>query len=1156
MPHCRFATANRGGKLMPKLTEHQQQAVQSIDKHVLVSAGAGCGKTMVLVERYLEVLRRHPDAGVFDIIAVTFTRKAAEEMRSRLKARLREMLAQCSEHEQERQRWSRLLADVDRARIGTIHSLCESILKSHPAEAGVDPQFEVLDDLTRAELLQQCVDQAFRSLIEEAHASSALLLEYPIERLQEWVIQQLISVPQYKSARAALGGPQLENLRPLALSVVQQGRDLLVAGLSENAELRGAREFITNNPFGDSADKKNTLEQTRRDTLVSLEAFFRAAAANDGKTMAASLIALAAIPSPRNAGGAAGKPLRDAIKIVREAAAAFAEDCPLELTAQDDQAFEMLTCLLSLIDAALANFENAKKQAQKLDYNDLITKTHTLITAADSVARKQLSANTKAVLVDEFQDTNRSQAELLSNLCGDSARLFLIGDDKQSIYKFQGADVSTFNEWKSKINEQTHGLTGSAQLLDLSFSFRSHPAIVDFINRFFHFHFPVASGAQAAHRASHQALTPARQEAPDSSHVELVFYDALSGEGEKRDAEKARAVEARAIAAWILEKVGAQAPVLCKTSGELKPINFGDFAILVQANGDFSVIETALAAANIPFVTFAGGGFLDRQEILDIQNLLRWLSNPTDDHALLAVLRSPFFSINDGIIYKLFLDGAGSLWQRLQSTVKNGDEEFACLIRPVALLRQLLQDSHGTRVSDLVRTAIMITGFDISLLAVPNGRQKSRNAWKMAWLAGQYNHLTLTQFVQALDTMRDIGAGKQTDAPLSAENAVKLMTIHKSKGLEFSAVILPVLGRKIHLGTPKLLVHRQFGIALDTSRSKDDPRPSYYRAASLLNAEMDSQEKKRLLYVAMTRARDWLVMFAEQNTRSDVSFRLWLREALGLQEPEASARAGLVEGEHYTTRYVDETSVAEWAAAGTDFGGTVMSDAELQALSAEIGFDLISPHSVPEERPASYSHISWSAMTRVTATEESEPHATVLGTLFHAAMQRLVLNGKQDDDTTLDLLAAQELFVSDAKLRIKLVTQCRRFLQTYNHSKLHEMLCVAQRFLPEVGYTTFDEAGGSADKRPDLIFQDNEEHFHVVDFKTDKLEPDELPTKVNEHSAQVLEYAADFQKLTGHKARAWLYFADRGLLEEVTAAGFEVSRGGQLKLPFSVAPAS
>src|SRR4029453_2877915 len=178
----------RGICLMSKLTEQQKRAVQSIESNVLVSAGAGSGKTHVLVERYVEILRKSPHLSATDLIAVTYTKKAAREMRMRVKMRMETLVHEASSGE-EQERWARLRQEVDNARIGTIHSLCESLLKAFPAEAGVDPQFQVLDDLEAAELLDSSIEMALLGAQTDSTSHHELMASYPIDTVKEWVSQ-------------------------------------------------------------------------------------------------------------------------------------------------------------------------------------------------------------------------------------------------------------------------------------------------------------------------------------------------------------------------------------------------------------------------------------------------------------------------------------------------------------------------------------------------------------------------------------------------------------------------------------------------------------------------------------------------------------------------------------------------------------------------------------------------------------------------------------------------------------------------------------------------------------------------------------------------------------------------------------------------------
>lgn len=1144
---------------MPQLTEEQRLASESIDTNVLVSAGAGSGKTMVLVERYLEVLRKHDDATVSDVVAVTFTRKAAEEMRSRLKARLREITGE-AQTEEGRLRWGKLLADVDRARIGTIHSLCESLLKAFPAEAGVDPQFEIVDDLTRAKIIHDCVEAALQGLISEPDDDSLCLLEYPIESIRGWVISRLEQIPQYKEARRLLGDSS-ERLEEQAQNVIRRVRSMALMDLFSDRTLERCFQYLQDNPWPDPDNKLeiaraelcNLLSQlfAIKSQCAGLAEFPDAAAATS-----AELLGLAAeVPSPGNSGGAKGKPLRDVLAEVRGSTKKFVETCPLALNEADLQAFSVLRALVKIVDIAIADYEAKKVELQRLDYNDLIGKTHSLLCSPGSTAAAQFGDKLRAVLVDEFQDTNHIQAAMLSSICRKNGRLFLIGDDKQSIYKFQGADVSTFNEWKSLMKQGTHGLNGDSILLDLSFSFRSHPSIVDFVNRFFQFYFHSDSSVpQAAHRAEHRALVASRADEHDPQRVDIIMYDAMD-EQQKRSAESARLVESRGISAWILEKVGNQCTIYDKALAAERPMSFGDFAVLVQANSDFSRIESALADAGIPYVTYAGSGFLNRQEILDLENMMRWLSCTEDDHALIAILRSPFFGVNDGIIHKVYTEGQSSLWQSLQRACKS--DSYANLRPVVESLRVLFANAEQSTLSDLLRSVVQTTGYDIVCLSLPNGKQKSRNIWKFISFAREYNHMPMSEFLAAMASMRELGVTKQTDAPLNAEDSVKLMTIHKSKGLEFPAVILPVMGRKVHLFSPKLLVHRDFGLAFDTTRSAEDQKPAFFKASLAISNELDAEEKKRLLYVAMTRARDFLAVFIEQGARNETSFRLWVKQALGLDsdsedEGQASKKANLFSSQHYQPRYFDELGVQEWETAGRGLASKFLTSEDVDELSKEIGFDLLQPLSGALQGEVPAKRIHWHRAERVTLpTKDPTLHPTVVGNLFHAVMQHILnSHAVADRDLIARLSTSAGVNAVEPKLREALVERAMKFVSVYESSTLKEMVATATRVLSEINYTVVS-GPNDADKRPDLILQDTNGQWRIIDFKTDHMTAGDVPAKVNAHSHQLLQYVRDFEMISGAKATGWLYFAELGRLEEIQAQSYVIGKKGQLRLPIS-----
>ena len=348
-------------------------------------------------------------------------------------------------------------------------------------------------------------------------------------------------------------------------------------------------------------------------------------------------------------------------------------------------------------------------------------------------------------------------------------------------------------------------------------------------------------------------------------------------------------MEAAAIANWIEEKVLACARY-SKTFGKTRPIAYGDFAILVQQNKDFTAIEEALAACNIPYVTHAGAGYLNRQEIYDIENCLRFLACPQDSHALLGVLRSPIFSISDDVIFALSQEPSASLWTIINQ--EGNLRNYATLKSAVVFLRTLLADSQKLSLSDIVRKIISGTKYDITLMGLPNGRQRSRNLWKFVWLCHQHNEKTIADFIVSINTMRQLNV-KNSDAPVDCPDAVKLMTIHASKGLEFSAVILPVLSSAANDVKGRFLMHPTFGMAFDATRNKDETKPPSFEIARYLEKDMLVAEKKRLFYVAMTRARDYLALFVERGGNSRLSFRLWLNEILAIDAGDELTADGI-----------------------------------------------------------------------------------------------------------------------------------------------------------------------------------------------------------------------------------------------------------------------
>jgi len=1134
---------------MPGLTEQQLIAATSRATRILVSAGAGSGKTHVLVERYIERLKRDANLSVNQLVAVTFTRKAANEMRIRLKTRLRNLLEQCAEDE--RERWSTCLAEIDGAKIGTIHSLCESIIKAFPLDAGVDPQLEVLDDLGQAELLQASIDQAFRQVIAQQLPENELLLEFDLQQIRQWLTLALKSSLQFSEAIAPLQHLGMAEFSAHAQAIMVRSRLRALACLRQNKNWHHAIGVLASSSVQQMTD---TLDQFRLTALQHalcivgaktwppqqvdpskpIDTVNPSCQSNDGNAddLWQSLIELSEL-KPKNTGGnkEQAKATRSAIRCLRELAGDVIKRIPAELSQSDPIAFQFCLKLIALARRAYTIYGAAKRERFTADYNDLIVFALNALKKERSAARSAYNDSVAEILVDEFQDTNRMQSELLGLLAGEQTTLFLIGDDKQSIYKFQGADVSTFNEWKERIAAAADGA-----LLSLSRSFRSHPQVVCFINALFSAVMNDSQAQGTTFNARFERLEAARNETENQSRrVEVVCYTPVSDDSTRRRSQVSRAAEASAVANWILEKVADSAPVSAK-DGKERPIRYGDFAILVQRNQDFSEIEDALVQFGIPYVMLGGKNFLDRQEIFDVENLLSFLAQPMNDHALLAALRSPMFAVSDDLLHAVGAARSSntSLWHSLLAAARQRKPGFEPIKAAVAQLKMFLHDAGRLPLSQLVRKIVERTGYDIVLLTLPNGHQRSRNLWKLVALANEQDQLSCGELAQRLRMMRELKV-QQSDAPLDTKDSVKLMTIHSSKGLEFPAVILPVLDVSAAARNDRVVFHRDYGLAFNTARSDDDITPSWYRTACSINDELEAAEKKRLFYVAATRARDYLGMFFDSSARDLPSFRLWLRQWLGFEEEAASEddtiscraqREGIC-----SVRFIDVSADVCDTESGAEAAIAGEVDSSLEQ-DIRISWDLVWNGMESEVAPPPAS-----AGVRITgAVSRQHLESTVVGTFFHAVMEHMPDDPSLFTNELLHSLAFEQgVAVADAPMLQQLLDEGTKLLQTFFASDLCQMLKDARRRLHEVPYTISSRQDVQL-KRPDLILEDHQGRWHIIDYKTDHVSGAEVQLQLQKHTRQLSEYANDLHALTGLHFTASLYFAQLGLLVEVPHA--------------------
>ncbi len=866
-----------------ELLPEQAEAAYEIRKHISVTAGPGSGKTTVLVERYLHILREH-SLSIDQIVAITFTNRAANEMRERLRKELNAILDISTGDE--RRRWLNYKRTLDGAVITTIHGFCARLLREFPLEARVDPQFLLLDE-----------------------HQAALMLEWVVEE----VLSEFISGGHVEISRLTLGVGRSR----LAAALAQVYRDARGQGLSfEELALATARVHAS------AEDHARAIEELDR-TMAELLAVRRttpAARANQRDLMSAwpeVRKLLRTLPSHetladycrrvgdfRELRPQARSPITDHVKAIdtlvwdRDLQGRIPQVC-LDLFAQQ-YALEMVN-LLTSIDRRL-NEEKHKLSA--LDFDDLESRTMLLLQRPEVIGRTE--DRYRFFLVDEFQDTNGVQQALLERLALPAGRraanLFIVGDRKQSIYSFRGADVDVFRQMTATL------VAAGGETKPLQLNFRSQPPLIAFFNHLFARLFQTPDDMPPELRrvldelgyVKHENSEPKRELSGDplteGPLVELMITTKAPLEDDPRAEQDSRVLDAKQLARRINTLIKSESPKM----------KYSDIALLFRAMTHVQIYESAFRLANIPYQTVLGRGFYEREEITDLIQLLRFLDNKTDELALAAVLRSPLCGISDNAL--LALRGF-SAKRPLYTALRNHrdvdhiiDEEHELLDRASTLISRLVARRHHYSIHDLLRFAVDESEYMTVAAANFDGAQRLANIQRLFTLAARFEssgtHL-IRDFVRYVEEFEAIGSRESEGQIDHAADAVRLMTIHQAKGLEFPVVIIPDLQRLSRVATDTwVMLDRHAGLTLKVP----DGRGNLVAGCTFSNFEKrhayrELFESMRLLYVAATRAEDRLILSGATEelaalNRANDSWLKWIWQALQL---EGKTESGVVD---------------------------------------------------------------------------------------------------------------------------------------------------------------------------------------------------------------------------------------------------------------------
>jgi ATP-dependent exoDNAse (exonuclease V) beta subunit len=815
-------------------TPEQAAAIVVRGRDVLLEAGAGTGKTGVMVDRYCRLVcdsGLSPDA----ILAFTFTDKAAAELRQRIRAELTRRAERGSE------RAAAALAGLGGAWVTTIHGFCNRVLAAHPVAAGVDPGFRVLDAPETARAAREAFDDALVEFLAAGDAArEETVAAYDLEGLRAMIV----AVHDELRSRGVADPKLPEPPRPDPEAAIHSLAEKASECLEELKESKGKwvpqeRELL----------ERALARLSTPEPLPDLDELAALVTTSKAKAMA---------------------PYKEAVE------AAIAR------VAEAGEGGVVYGHVAELLRLFSSRFEAAKERRAGIDFEDL------QIIAARLLERAEIGESYRSrfrqILVDEFQDTNRLQLRLIESLRGPRTELVVVGDELQSIYGFRHADLDVFRRQREEIDRRA-----DAELMRLSGNFRSRPEVIGAVNLFgeallgeAYTPLRVGTGERSLHtREVAQGDVTANEPAVE---LLLTARDGWDEEGIELEPaiDGATPFNCLAEARFVAERLRELAD---------QGVPRGEMVVLLRAFTHLDAYEDSLERAGLRPYVVGGRGYWSQQQVADVCALLAVIANPLDDHALFGALASPACGVAPDTLW-LLRRAAGKrrhVWPAVECAAGVGEAELPEPERLAGIPeteRELLREfvatvaglrERGPRLSlpALIEAAVTDTGYDLAVLTRPAGEARFANVRKMARLAAEFESREgrdLRGFLDFLAARAESDTEAQAATAAEGHDGVRIMTVHNAKGLEFGVVAVPDLARRLLNGnrSPMLAIGRgeqpRVGLRLVRLGS---PKIDLFDYAALCEESQgrEAEEELRLFHVAATRAREHLIVSGVVNPK-------------------------------------------------------------------------------------------------------------------------------------------------------------------------------------------------------------------------------------------------------------------------------------------------
>ncbi len=1069
------------------------------DRNVVVVAGAGTGKTTILVNRILNLLLREPNPlAITEIVALTFTNKAATEMKQRLRAQLLRLTEQTDEMvamfriryqlsaDEVAERARIAFEQIEKAQIGTLHSFAAHLLRLHPVESGIDPQFQEDDSSRFMELFHSNWDR--------------------------WLDDELgLDGLQHDRWRRVLSGTTLEDLQQLTAALSGDFVDLdELERQCRSLALEGAMRDWIASMHGRAAALLAAQDRPKRRKAEQMLA------------AAVQCLALLLEQGPPGLGHLSQDERAVLEKDLGKAPAGWDEGAFQDATSIVGLAQQLLTVdqeyfqeVVRLVRPFLQRIRDGFHASGWIAFDGLLAQAKMLLRDHPAV-RARVKQTYRAILVDEFQDTDPVQYEIIlylaeragthqtswSDVNLEPGKLFIVGDPKQSIYAFRRADIEAFERVVEKIR------AGGGSVHALVTNFRSDGAVLDVVNNVFDRLFQPAEHVQPPN----ERLIARPQRKPEVSVSGAQLHLITPGEeGEEFDVQAATRAEAEALARWLKEELlcGTTVTDRERRQGPLQP---GHIALIFRKLTQAQIYLDALRRYDIAYITDGEKHFYRRQEIIDIVNLLRVIDNPRDTIALVGILRSPLGSLTDRDLLTL---------RQIEGLDYRQREQLARWTHPqAAMVRRLyerLAELHDLAPLRPVPDAIDVIFDRLPILELAaaslHGEQAVANLRKtrdMAESLADRPQLTLTGFVELM-MARVSEQPDEAESALAEEslNAVRVLTIHKAKGLEFPVVILPGLhqgsknprkGPSIHHDWSSRCYSLQMG-----GRSN--------LGAVLVDMKMTAREEaeqRRLLYVGMTRARDLLVLSGGQTTKPGHDTVLSLLGEAMTDEGGSSTTDQICIGTGRLTRVITQATMAARRHRTEPLSDAVPAPALgpilIRRRARQIEWERcratplrMTPSNLAGHRPETGS------MRTVTGRDPGS--ARLLGVCAHAVLEQWDFTGPRSDIHPAIEQACRRHVAQDypeliADVAEDLTTLIEGFLSSEPYTRLQRATVLGREvpFIMPLGQNQMMEGV------IDLIYR-LDDRMWIADYKTDDVTAEGARARVDHYRSQAEIYS-------------------------------------------------